>query len=85
MMNVFPALVVLVAVAVLCCGAAAVMPAQSSLPGARSSSNAGIRVARVRTWGVLQKCIGQRLQSKWLAPRGLDDDGGSRRRGEATR
>lgn len=39
--------VVVLCCAVLCCGAAAVMPAQSSQPGARFSSNAGIRVARV--------------------------------------
>lgn len=70
-MNVFPAPVVLLLLlccAVLCCGAAAVMPAQSSLPGAHSSSNAGIRVARIRIWGVLPKCIGQRLHSPsgWL-------------------
>lgn len=81
-MNVFPALVLLLpspccVLCVVCCVLCAVlppllMPAQLPRPGARSS-NAGIRVARIRTWGVLPKLHRSApTQSRWLAP---NDDG----------
>jgi hypothetical protein len=76
-MNVFPAPVVLLLL--LCCAAAAVMPAQYSLPGARSSS---LLVKRRDTgsadWNLGRVAEVHRsapTQFKWLAPRGLDDDG----------
>lgn len=61
-MNVSPALVLLLLL--LCCAVLPplLLPAQCSMPGARSS-NAGIRVARIGLWGVLPECIGQRLHS----------------------